>query len=123
MSPRSLLEEIRVPEDQHDSDLSRDSLIEKLSAELSVASWSALAPHAERGALFWVDRTLNIVDVAVSFALDDARSVEAWHQAGLLLPASSSSSQDFAAFEFLIVQPFVLATPLELPPGGDHVEN
>ena len=95
-------------------DPERDALYEKLSAELSVVSWSALAPHAERDSLFWVDRSLSLVDVAVSVALDDARSVGAWHEAGLLLRAAPTPPQDFVAFEFLIVQPFVLAAPLEL---------
>ena len=106
-----------------ESDHERDaqSLHDKLAAEVSVVSWSALAPHAERGALFWVDRQLDLVEVAVSFALDDARSVKAWHEAELLLPAASSPPQDFAAFHFLIVQPFVLAKPLELPAQSDEI--
>ena len=97
------------------------SLHDKFNAELSVASWSALAPHAERGGLFWVDRQLDLVEVAVSFALDDARSVQAWHEAQLLLPAALKPPQDFAAFHFLIVQPFVLAQPLELPAQSDEI--
>ena len=93
----------------------REVIYEKLSGEVSVVSWSALAPHAERGALFWVDRQLDLAEVATCMALDEARSVGAWHQAGLLLPASASPPQDFVAFNFVIIQPFVLATPIELP--------
>ena len=105
-----------------ESDHERDaqSLHDKLAAEVSVVSWSALAPHAERGALFWVDRQLDLAEVATCMALDEARSVGAWHQAGLLLPASTTPPQDFVAFEFVIVQPFVLATPLELPESSEE---
>lgn len=100
----------------------RQALYEKLSAELSIVSWSALSPHAERGALFWVDKQLDLVEVAMCMALDEAVAIGAWHEAGLLLPAAQNAPPDFAAFRFLIVQPFVLATPLELPNGVDAEE-
>ena len=51
----------------------REVIYEKLSGEVSVVSWSALAPHAERGALFWVDRQLDLAEVATCMALDEAR--------------------------------------------------
>ena len=119
MSPQSLRAVIPVGESDRDRDA--QSLYDKLSAEVSVVSWSGLEPHAERGALFWVDRKLDLVEVAVSFALDDTRSVGAWHEAKLLLPAANTPSKNFAAFNFLIVQPFVLATPLELPTQGEDI--
>jgi hypothetical protein len=93
----------------------KSDLYKKLSSEVGVVSWEALAPHAERGALFWVDKSLDLADVGVSLALDDAASVQAWHDAQLFLPAAMQSPQDFAAFRFLIIQPFVIATPMELP--------
>ena len=91
------------------------SLKQKLAGEVGVVSWEALAPHAERGALFWVDQSLDLVEVGVSLALDDAQSVKAWQETSLLLPAASLNPKDFAAFRFLIIQPFVLAMPLDLP--------
>ena len=106
---------------ERDPERDARSLHDKFIAELSVASWNALAPHAERGALFWVDRQLDLIEVAVSFALDDTRSVQAWHEAQLLLPAALQTPQDFAAFHFLIVQPFVLAQPLELPAQSEEI--
>ena len=91
-----------------------EALYQKLYSEVGVASWSALSPHAERGALFWVNQTLDLVEVGVSLALDDTISVKAWHEAQLLLPAAPQDPQDFAAYRFLIIQPFVIATPLDL---------
>lgn len=91
------------------------SLYTKLSAEIGVVSWEALAPHAERGGLFWVDQSLDLAQVGVSLAIDDAASVKAWHEAKLFLPAALKPPEDFAAFRFLIIQPFVIATPMELP--------
>lgn len=90
------------------------ALYQKLYSEVGIASWDALSPHAERGALFWVNHTLDLVEVGVSLAIDDASSVKAWHESSLLLPAASHAPQDFVAYRFLIIQPFVIATPLDL---------
>jgi hypothetical protein len=89
-------------------------LYEKLSADVGIATWDALAPHAERGGLFWVDQSLDLVEVGVSLAVDDASSVKAWHEAELFLPAAPQAPSEFAAFRFLIIQPFVIAAPLDL---------
>ena len=91
-----------------------DALYQKLYSEVGVASWEALSPHAERGALFWVNQNLDLIEVGVSLALDDTSSVKAWHDAELLLPAALQAPQDFAVYRFLIIQPFVIATPLDL---------
>jgi hypothetical protein len=95
------------------------SLLQRLSGEIGVVSWEALAPHAERGALFWVDQSLDLAEVGLCVALDDVDFVQAWHEAELLLPAAPSKPEEFAAFRFLIVQPFVLAMPLDLPEANE----
>lgn len=89
-------------------------LYEKLAAEVGIATWDALAPHAERGGLFWVDQSLDLIEVGVSLAVDDANSVQAWHKAQLFLPAAPQAPTEFVAFRFLIIQPFVIAAPLDL---------
>ena len=89
-------------------------LYEKLAADVGIATWDALAPHAERGGLFWVDQSLDLIEVGVSLAVDDALSVKAWHEAQLFLPAAPQAPSEFAAFRFLIIQPFVIASPLDL---------
>ncbi len=102
-------------EEQQEQNLPEHSeLYEKLSADVGIATWDALAPHAERGGLFWVDQTLDLVEVGVSLAVDDASSVKAWHEAELFLPAAPQAPSEFAAFRFLIIQPFVIAAPLDL---------
>ena len=89
-------------------------LYEKLSAEVGIATWEALAPHAERGGLSWIDQSLDLIEVGVSLVIDDARSVQAWHDAQLFLPAAPKAPAEFAAFRFLIIQPFVIASPLDM---------
>ena len=108
---------------QVNQDEVHQQLVQKLSGEVGVVSWEALSPHAERGALFWVDQSLDLVEVGVSLALDDSSSVKAWHEAQLLLPAAALNPKQFAAFRFLIIQPFVLAMPLELPDTPDQEPN
>ena len=112
---RSLHAVMHVSESQS-VDETAAALAKKLSAEVGVVSWEALSPHASRGALFWVDAQLDLVEVGVALAMDDVKSVRTWHEEGMLLLASASGPEDFSAFRFLIVQPFVLAAPLELPP-------
>ena len=106
-----------VADQEHERTLSEGhrALYKKLSGEVGVASWDALAPHAERGALFWVDLSLDLAEVGMSLAIDDAASVKAWHESELFLPAALKPPVGFAAFRFLIIQPFVIATPMELP--------
>lgn len=108
-----------MDESDHERDL--QSLRDKLSDEVSIVSWHALEPHAQRHALFWVNTQLDLVEVAVSIALDDVDSVEAWHTAKLLLRATPTPPKDYAAFHVLIVQPFVLAQPLELPLQSEKI--
>ena len=107
--------------DESDHERNTQSLHDKLSDEVSIVSWSALEPHAQRNALFWVNTQLDLVEVAVSVALDDVHSVGAWHTAKLLMRATPTPPKDFLAFHVLIVQPFVLAQPLELPLQSEEI--
>jgi hypothetical protein len=111
---RSLLEVMLVADPHLERSPQHEELYQKLFDEVGIASWDALAPHADRGSLFWVDQTLDIVEVGVSLAADDTLSVKAWHEAELLLLAAPQTPKDFAAYRFLIIQPFVIASPLDL---------
>ena len=107
--------ELQGSEKQDGSPMPEHSdLYKKLAADVGIATWDALAPHAERGGLFWVDQSLDLIEVGVSLAVDDASSVKAWHEAKLFLPAALQAPTEFAAFRFLIIQPFVIASPLDL---------
>ena len=104
-SPRSSRAETLVAE---------ESLEQKISREIGVATWASLEPHAERGALFWVEG-LQLSEVALAVARDQADQVEAWVLSGQLRRAEQSPLTGVAAYHFAIVQPFVLATPLIVP--------
>ncbi|MCB9795062.1 MAG: DUF2288 domain-containing protein [Alphaproteobacteria bacterium] len=95
-----------------------DPLREKLRSELSEASWRLLLEHHVRGGLVWVHPELDIVEVAASIAEDQAAILKAWMNAGLVGTATDDQVRDWAergqVFRFLIVQPFVVASPLQL---------
>ena len=95
------------------SDIKAD-LYEKLNAEIRVATWASLSPHAERGALFWVDATLSLVDAAIAVANDRVDLVQAWLNEGILRRAEEAKPLDAPGYHFLITQPYVLATPLHV---------
>ncbi|HAA58051.1 MAG TPA: DUF2288 domain-containing protein [Myxococcales bacterium] len=93
----------------------------KLKSEILEATWHALKPHHERGALIVVQHPLELDDVGVAIALDRSPIVEHWMNEGLLYKPSDEHVQTWEEeerkfFWSVIVQPFVLAkevTPQE----------
>ncbi len=91
----------------------------KLRAEIQHVDWPALLPHAERGALVLVDTALDLLDVAVAVANDDAAQVRQWLEATQLKrcdPANEASVLAPLRFQFVIVQPYVLAQTIPHEP-------
>ncbi|MBX3246743.1 MAG: DUF2288 family protein [Myxococcales bacterium] len=93
-------------------------LREKLAAELLPTGWSTLAPHFARDALFVVAEGVSLLDVAVAVAEDRSAEVGAWLEAGQLARPSAAQARAWAdagtaRFVIAIVQPFVLAQPVE----------
>ncbi|MFT3772207.1 MAG: DUF2288 domain-containing protein [Minicystis sp.] len=95
---------------------------ERLSAFLGEVYWSDLAAHAARDALIVVADDLDLLDVGVAVATDDAPRVERWIADQRIKKPSTDdlarwSAEPAAMFESLIVQPFVLIRPRHRPPG------
>lgn len=93
-------------------------LREKLAAELLPSAWSTLAPHFARDSLFIVAAPVSLLDVAVAVAEDRSVEVAGWLEAGLLARPSADQARawaeaETARFVIAIVQPFVLAQPIE----------
>lgn len=88
----------------------------KLAAEVATVSWSHLRPHHERGAVVIVDAALSLPEVGAALARDDTVRVAGWLQTGLLRRTTPDDDAAWTAtggtFSFLIVRPWVLATPL-----------
>jgi len=80
--------------------------------EKGVANWSLLSLHHKRQALYLVDESLELNDVAKAFAKDQVENVKTWLTQGKVRPPTDEEIKNFEQSEvkypFLIVQPFVL---------------
>jgi len=92
------------------------SLREKLRTEILGCGWDVLAPHHTRGVVLIARPDLDLLDAAEALASDRRDRVEVWLTVGRLgRPADALVSRwdgGPARFQFVIVQPFVLAQEL-----------
>jgi hypothetical protein len=89
---------------------------EKLASEVLACGWEDLEPHHGRGALLVVSPDLDLVEAAEALAMDRKDRVEVWLTVGRLGRPTEVLVQRWGSggsrFQFLIVQPFVLAQEL-----------
>lgn len=95
------------------------SLRDKLTDEILPIGWQDLAPHFARGGLLIASPELDVITVGEAIARDDTAQVEAWITAGTLRRATDDDATRWAEstpqFQFLILQPWVLAQELPVP--------
>ncbi len=89
-------------------------LRDKLASEIATTPWPILEAHHHREALFLVDPTIALIDVAVAIAEDRADVLKGWLEASRVArptddEAAAWSENESVRFLFVIVQPFVLA--------------
>lgn len=94
-----------------------EPLREKIRAEIMGASWADLVYQFARGGLVLVRAELDLLDVATAVAADDRTLVQGWLASGALWRATEHDALRFQQspalrFQFVIVQPWVLAQPL-----------
>jgi len=97
-----------------DTGPSGTSIREKLQRDRAATDWRSLGPHYERQALFLVSGGVDLLDAAVAVVEDDSASVAAWLAQGMLARPTDDEADAWAdepdtRFEFLIVQPYVVA--------------
>ena len=102
------------------SNPSDDDLRAKLKSEVLPASWPELLYQFARGGLFVVSPAADLLDVACALAKDDRSRVEQLIASGDLRRASDDDARTFQStptlrFQFVIVQPWVLAQVLTSP--------
>ena len=91
-----------------------EELRKKLSEELEICSWSILKEHHSRNVVFVINEELDLVEVAISLALDEVDKVKTWKDAGDFREPDSyeikkwNEDPDKKIATFIIVQPFVL---------------
>ena len=88
------------------------TLYAKLLGETAPISWQELQPFFARGALLWVDATLDLIEVALAVAEDDQAKVAAWLQGGQVAKVEESRAEDLLARDprlwAVVVAPWVL---------------
>ncbi len=94
-----------------------EALREKLKSEIQATLAPELLPHHRRDALFMVRADVDILDAAVAIASDEAATVEALINEEKLFKPSLAQLSDWCVdlelrFQFVILQPYVLAQAL-----------
>ena len=94
-----------------------DELRSKLRGEMMPATWSELMYQFARGGLCLVAAETDLLEVAFAVATDDRATVEQLLATAKLRRATDEDARSFQAgadqrFQFVIVQPWVLAQPL-----------
>ena len=94
----------------------KTALQQKLEDEVMEAPWAPFATHHERDCVFVLDPELPLVMVAMAVGQDLVDDVKRWLESGQLARVSNAQANQWAGspqrFQFLIVQPYVLITPL-----------
>lgn len=93
------------------------SVRDKLRNEVMASYWEDLAAHQARGALLMLVPQLDLLDVAEAMAKDDTARMAAWLKGGALSRVSAAQAEQLAEqgelrFQFVVVQPWVLAQVL-----------
>lgn len=96
---------------------------ERLAAILGDVSFRDLRAHAARDALIVVADELDLLDVGVALATDDAPRVERWIQGKQLTKPTAADlarwpAEPLATFESLVVPPYVLIRPRRRGPAA-----
>lgn len=86
---------------------------ETLRPQVDTAEWQWLRAHNERGALVIVNEMLELAEVGVKLAHDDAAAVQSWLASGLLKKPGSGQLESWnetpqKLFKMLVISPFVL---------------
>ena len=94
-------------------------LAKSLQTEVDEAEWTWLKPHADRDAVILISNELNLVEVGLCLAGDDAKTVQTWMEKGKILKPSPTDIQSWDAhpakkFLILVIQPYVLAQEITL---------
>jgi len=99
----------------HPSEHPPTDLHKTLSESLDEAQLDWLTPHIEKDVVIWVDRSLELVDVALAIAQDDSSRVLRWIEEQFLVKPTPEMRANWDArqrFQALIVEPYILIRDL-----------
>ncbi|MBT8495961.1 MAG: DUF2288 family protein [Deltaproteobacteria bacterium] len=94
-----------------------DDLRAKLRSEIQAVDAAALLPHQRRDALLVLEPSVDLLDIAVAIAKDDVAAITGLIADGRLSKPDLGELADWCVdvelrFQFVIVQPYVLAQKL-----------
>ena len=94
-----------------------EDLKTRFNEDITYVKWRDLVPHAQRDAIIFVTKYLDLLEVGVAIAQDDVKSVQSWISKALIhkpYPEQLTTwDADYSiSFNTLILQPFVLIQPL-----------
>jgi hypothetical protein len=97
--------------------MDHDELRHKLLTEVLAVDAAALLPHHRRGALLVLAADVDLISAAVAIATDDVDTVQKLAADGALVKPSLAQLADWCVdaalrFQFIILQPHVLAQPM-----------
>lgn len=88
------------------------TLYAKLLSETAPINWQELQPYFARGALLWVDGSVDLIAVAEAIAENDHAKVSLWLESGVLSKMQDSSAEDLMSRDpqlwAVVVAPWVL---------------
>lgn len=106
-----------------------EDLREKLKSDIQATQAAELLPHHRRDALYMVRADVDILDAAVAIASDETAIVSALIEEEKLFKPSLAQLSDWCVdselrFQFVILQPYVLAQALDTrEPQTDKHQN
>lgn len=93
-------------------ELMRRELRTKLNSETSRLAWPELQRHFARGVVVVVEKELDLIEVAATFAEDNKPQTASWIQLGQIRTATDADAlqwqTDTASFWAVVVAPWVL---------------
>lgn len=88
------------------------TLYAKLLGETASITWKELQPFFARGALLWVDESLDLIEVAEAVAENAAPRVSAWLSSGQLGKVSEAKAMELVERDptlwAVVVAPWVM---------------
>ena len=90
-----------------------------LNLDTGKLSWAELQRHFARGVVIVVARELDLIDVAETFAQNNAAQTQAWIASGRIAHASDTDAQRWqhhhSMFWSLVIAPWVLVQEIAVP--------
>lgn len=104
------------------SDASDEIERAKLNQETAKVHWTELQRFFAQGLVLWVRPGLDLVEIALAMAKDDARAIERERSAGGLAPVADQQARDWlerdACVWAVVVKPWILAQEAECTSGS-----